>query len=172
MAAVTNASPLVLLGKLKKLGLLKELFGLIYMPPAVKVEVVDRGRESGAPDVFEVEKGLSEGWLKAVKLSSKQMQKVDRLMRETGLGFGEAQSLVVAKDRELTIILDDREARAVAEAWDLELSGTIAVLYEAFVKSLLDYDELVASLTELSKLMWVSTDVIAAVMKKAREVKK
>ncbi|MCS4541181.1 MAG: hypothetical protein HY929_02475 [Euryarchaeota archaeon] len=47
-------------------------------------------------------------------------------------------------------------------------SSTVMVLYEAFVKKLISYDELIEALTEASKIMWISTDVITEIIKKVR----
>jgi len=45
-------------------------------------------------------------------------------------------------------------------------------LYEAFVKNLISYDELVEDLTRLTRVMWISTDVITDVIKRAKKVAK
>jgi len=46
------------------------------------------------------------------------------------------------------------------------------VLYEAFAKNLIGYDELVEDLAKLTKIMWISTDVITGIIRRAKEVKK
>ncbi len=42
------------------------------------------------------------------------------------------------------------------------------VLYEAHIKNLISFDTLVDDLNKLAKIMWISTDVITEVIKKAR----
>jgi len=46
------------------------------------------------------------------------------------------------------------------------------VLYEAFVKNLISYDELIEDLAKLAKVMWISTDVITEIIKRAEKVRK
>jgi predicted nucleic acid-binding protein len=61
---------------------------------------------------------------------------------------------------------------AIAKSWDLELTSTVMVLYEAFIKDLISYDELVEDLAKLTRVMWISTDVITEVIKRAKKVVK
>jgi hypothetical protein len=46
------------------------------------------------------------------------------------------------------------------------------VLYEAFVKNLISYDELVEDLAKLTRVMWISTDVTTDVIKRAKKAVK
>lgn len=48
-------------------------------------------------------------------------------------------------------------------------TGTVTVLYEAFVKKLISYDELIEDLTKLTRVMWISTDVITEVIRRAKK---
>jgi predicted nucleic acid-binding protein len=64
------------------------------------------------------------------------------------------------------------EARAIAKSWNLEYTSTVMVLYEAFERSLTSYDELVEDLTKLTRVMWISTDVVTEIIRKAEKVRK
>jgi predicted nucleic acid-binding protein len=86
--------------------------------------------------------------------------------------MGEAETLVLARSRNALAVLDDKEARAIAKSWNLEYTSTLMVLYEAFAKNLIGYDELVEDLAKLTKIMWISTDVITDIIRRAKEVKK
>ena len=167
MTVVSNTSPIVLLAKIRRLRLLKELYGEVSMPPSVKIESVDRGREQGARDVEEIEKGMNEGWVNLVRLDRKQARQVSRLVRQARIGLGEAEALILAKDAKAIAILDDKEARAIAESWKIDCTSTVMVLYEAFVKGLISYDELIEDLAKLARVMWISTDVITDILRKA-----
>lgn len=52
---ISNSGPLIHVARIYKLKLLKELFGEIVIPYAVKKEVVDRGKEEGMADAFLIE---------------------------------------------------------------------------------------------------------------------
>ena len=68
MAVTSNTSPLIALAKIRRLQLLKDLYGSVVMPPFVKVECIDNGKEIGAPDAYEIEKAVQEGWIKSATL--------------------------------------------------------------------------------------------------------
>lgn len=74
MPATSNTSPIIALAKVGRLRLLNDLYGTVFVSPFVKVESVDKGRELGAPDALEIEKAVSEGWIKVV-INSKAKSK-------------------------------------------------------------------------------------------------
>jgi predicted nucleic acid-binding protein len=166
----SNTSPIVALAKIGRLELLRYLYGTVFISPFVKVESVDKGKELGASDALEIERAISENWIKIAKLTRKQSQNIRRLVAEARIGLGEAQALTLAKDKGMIVILDDKEARAIAKSWNLKYTSTVMVLYEAFVKNLINYDELIEDLAKLTKVMWISTDVITEVIKRAKKV--
>lgn len=172
MPCTSNTSPLIGLAKIGRLELLRRLFGEVVITPAVKVESVDRGRELGAPEVAEIEKGMEEGWIKLRMLSARERREVSGLMTRTNLGLGEAEALISARTSDFMVILDDKEARGVAKSWHLKYTGTVMILFQAMNKNLMNYDEFIDALGELAKVMWISPDVIGEIIKRAKEVKK
>ena len=170
MPVTSNTSPIITLAKVGRLKLLKDLYGTVILSPFVKVESVDRGKELAASDAIEIERAIDEGWIKVAKTSKIQDKIMHRLISEVRIGLGEAGALTLAKDKKMLVILDDKEARAIAKSWDLDYIGTAMVLYEAFVRSIISYDELVDDLAKLTKVMWISTDVITEVIKRAKKV--
>jgi predicted nucleic acid-binding protein len=172
MRVTSNTSPLIALAKIERLKLLKDLYDTIVISKFVKVECVDKGKELGAHDTLEIEKAIDEGWITVVELTKRQDSTVQRLIDEMRIGLGEAGALTLAKDGKMLVILDDKEARAIAKSWDLEYTGTVMVLYEAFVRKLINYDELVEDFAKLAKVMWISTDVTTEIINRAKKVKK
>ena len=69
MPAISNASPIIVLAKLGRLRLLKELYGELIITPFVKIETVDRGKELGATDALEIENAIKELFAKGYNLS-------------------------------------------------------------------------------------------------------
>jgi predicted nucleic acid-binding protein len=88
-------------------------------------------------------------------------------MARARIGQGEAEAIILAKKRSVPVILDDAEARAVARSFDLEYMGTLMLPYHAFVRGMLSREELVEILTGLSRVLWVSPDVIAEILRRA-----
>ena len=54
------------LAKLGRLELLSQLYGLVYLPPAVYQEVVVRGRRQGYPDAWLVQRAIQRQQLSVV----------------------------------------------------------------------------------------------------------
>lgn len=172
MAVTSNTSPLIALAKIRRLQLLKDLYGTVVMPPFVKVECIDNGKEIGAPDAYEIEKAVQEGWIKSAALDRKWKTRVNNLMQRAPIGQGEAEALIIAREKGIPVVLDDADARALARALGIEHVGTLMVPYEAVIKGLIRYDALVSILSDLSKVLWVSPAVIVEILRKAEEVRK
>lgn len=172
MAIISNTSPVIALAQTGKLEILRELYSSVSIPPSVKAECIDKGRAMGAPDVHEIERGVSEGWIKVVPLEKKWETEAARLIDHAQIGQGEAEAIVLAKETRTPVILDDAEARAVARSLRLQYHGTIMVPYEAFVKGLISRAEFVKLVSDLSKILWVSPGVVAEILRKGEEVKK
>ncbi|MDA2926855.1 hypothetical protein MYX78_06420 [Acidobacteria bacterium AH-259-G07] len=169
---VVDASPLIALSKMGKLKLLKEVYGETIVGPETKAEVIEGGRTVRAPEVRLVERGAQEGWISETQLTDAEKRLAGEILKTTGLGAGESESIALGHSRNLPVVLDDKEARAVAEAMGIEYVGTAGILLEAFVKRTLDYEELEKAVRELGRVMWVSPDVIAEILKQARKVEK
>jgi predicted nucleic acid-binding protein len=94
-----------------------------------------------------------------------------RLLRTTRLDDGEVEVLALASRRKLLLVVDDKEAHHVAEALGIAYIGTAGVLLEAYLRRRLTLAGLEDVPTDLTKVLWLSPSVVAAVLKKAREAK-
>jgi predicted nucleic acid-binding protein len=104
-------------------GLLRELFGKVYIPESVYQEVVVKGKDR--PGSQETEDAITEEWVK--KLSAKDRLAVKGML--SSLGEGEAEAIVLAKELEADyILLDEEKAREIADSMDLNIMGTIGIL--------------------------------------------
>ena len=97
---------------------------------------------------------------------------VQRLIGRARLGPGESESIAVANARRLRLIIDDKEARNVAAAARVEYLGTAGTLLEAHLRKRLDFEELEATLRDLSHVLWLSPAVVVEVLRLAREAKR
>ena len=92
---------------------------------------------------------MNEGWIQLSTLSAEGRKTMQRLLRNSRLHDGEAESISLAHSRKDLLIVDDKEARAVAEAIHLDYIGTAAVLLDAFLKSHVTIGELEEAVEEL-----------------------
>jgi predicted nucleic acid-binding protein len=165
---IADASAIIGLAKMRKLELLRQVYGGVLIGPAVRIEALDQGRAISAPGVEQAEEAVEKGWLEAVRLAKKEKQLVQRILRNSRLHEGEAESLAISKSRRLPVILDDKEARAYAEMLGVELIGTAGVLLEAFIKGILTLEQLEEAVKDLSVTIWLSPAVVAEILKRAR----
>ncbi len=124
MQLICNSSPLIALSTLEKAYILKTLFTNIIIPEAVYNEVFTRGfSKFSMPEFLTMEivsdKNLAE---------SLQMQ----------IGYGESEVIALALERKITrVIIDDKQARKIAENLGLKVMGTLGVLILAKEKQLI-----------------------------------
>ena len=167
---IADASVLIALAKMRRLDLLKALYGDVLIGPQVKAETVDAGKRISAPGVERIEKALDDGWLQVARLSSKEKSTAYSIVSKGGVDAGEAESLALASSRTLVVILDDRAARSFAEVMGVTFLGTAGMLFHAFVKKHLTLAELEDAVEALSQTIWLAPAVVADILKKAREV--
>lgn len=169
---VTDASVLIALSKIGKLHLLKLVYKMVVIGPMVKEEVIDRGKAINALEVRHIEAGLREKWIRVVQLTGRERALMQRLTEKNRLGEGESESLALASIRSLMVMLDDKEARLMAEDLKVEYIGTAGILLAAFSRNRLTYVELETTIRDLGKVIWLAPDVVAEIFKMAREMKK
>lgn len=123
MKVICNATPLISLSSVKKLHLLKDLFGEIIIPEQVYNEVAVAGADKyGSAEV----KGCP--WIKVQKtndniLKSYLMQTLDE---------GEAEVIVLADELKADlVIIDERLARQYVDKAKLNLIGTLGIIANA-----------------------------------------
>lgn len=103
MIVVSNSTPLIALSRINKFGLLREYFGEIYIPVEVFDEVVTRGGNlSGAKEAASAE------WIKVDKVGNKIA--VESL--SITLDKGEAEAIVLAREKDALLIIDDGDGRS------------------------------------------------------------
>jgi predicted nucleic acid-binding protein len=137
MAAVSDSSPLILFGRIGQLDLIRAVFGDVFVPPAAWREVVIDGAEkSGSMEV------ANASWIHQRPLPEFTFPR-----RVSALHRGESEAITLAASHKppLAVLLDDSDARRVAEEMALVVVGCGGLLvlaknqgYLAAVALLLD----------------------------------
>lgn len=124
---ILNNTPLVAFWSLRKLSLLRDLFGEVVIPPAVASEFL-------AVEYISRQKALVQApWIRVVSLVSPQQARV-----YVGLDQGEAEVLALALLQSARlVIMDERKGRRYARRLDLPLTGTMGVLLLAKERGLI-----------------------------------
>jgi len=159
LKAISNTSPLLYLYRIGAINWLPELFDEVWIPEAVKNELL-AGRSKG----YDVPKPDDYPWLSVVNPKSMPSEWL-----ALDLGVGEIAAMALALENPKRIVLlDDMLARRTAQVAGLQVWGTLKVLLEAKSRGLVDKIE--PYITKLSESgMWVSAEVRQRILKLADE---
>lgn len=156
---IVNSTPIIALSKAGRLHLLKELYGQISIPTAVKEEVTRKNDSVKA----ELE---SCDWIHVEPITDS----TSKSMYKAKLHDGEVEVMILAQEHEgdHLVIIDDGPARRTAEYLGLTLTGTIGVLIKAKGKGLIGAVMPVISIMEKQGI-YFSDDLKARVKRVAGE---
>ena len=113
---VSNASPLIVLLKINKLSILKELFEKIVVPEAVYKEITAKEHDKLVFDKLE--------WIEVRSARNIEMT----ALLEKLIDRGEAEAVVLARELSATLLIDDAKARKYAKLLNIEVIGTLGLL--------------------------------------------
>lgn len=137
---IADAGPLIALAKIKRLGLLKRLFGTVGVTAVVAGEL---RLGTPAPGAAELDKAIDSGWL--VHLAQPKVKVPEHRI----LDAGEASCLAaVAAAPGALLLIDERLGRSEAQRLGIAYMGTAGVLCAAT-----DHDYLKAVRPVLSELL-------------------
>lgn len=161
---VSNATPLIYLAKVGKIDFLKKVFGEVFIPEEVKIEVVDRGKLLGERDAYVIEKAIGEGWLKVLTTEIVEVP--------IKLESGEVAVLSLAKKLGLReVLLDEVSARVAARLLDLKPRGTVFVLLKTLEKKEIDLNEFLEVLSQLIRYGFrLKEEIYVEAVREARRI--
>jgi uncharacterized protein len=155
---VVNTTPIITLSVVDRLDLLRQLFGSVIIPPAVRREVLAGGTRAGAGAL------KAASWRRETPL--REPGRADLL---TDLDRGEAEVLALALETGARlVILDERLGRWHARRLRLPLTGTLGVLLLGKEKGALD--ELGPLIQEIRAAgVWLAEPLVQRVLEMAGE---
>ncbi len=160
LQAISNTSPLLYLYRIGLIDRLSEIFGEVWTPEAVKVELMV-GDKRG----YDVPKLSDFSWIRIINPVA---QPSEWFSLDLGPGELAAMSLAV-ENSHCIVLLDDMLARRTAHAAGLEVWGTLKVLLEikrqGFINTVEPY---LNRLTDAG--MWVTDDVKRRILLLAGEM--
>jgi len=168
LKAILNATPLIYLGKKRRMDLLRTVFEEAIIPVEVEREIT---RIEGSPEAVQLRKAIHEGWIRVRQPSEDRKKHITNLFSE--IAEGEAAVIAVAlEDEEPTIIIDDAEARVAAEYFGLNVHGTLYVILEAYRRGVLkSKKEIVSLVNNMIKIgFYLSTEVYARLLSLLEEL--
>ncbi|NHI83117.1 MAG: DUF3368 domain-containing protein [Candidatus Thorarchaeota archaeon] len=140
---VSNASPLIYLSMVGNLRLLNNLFNEILIPEEVFREVCGM---RDTPDSIVISSAVDDGWIHTKDVVSRD---IDSLAKSSGIDIGEAAAILLAKETEALLLIDDKMGRTTAEILGVRCLGTVGVLLRALSISIIDLSEYVEILDRM-----------------------
>lgn len=160
MTVVSNATPLINFAAINRLDILQATLRQIVIPQAVFSETTGSGFP-GTPFVLEA---IEKGWLEIRPVNTI----ASAIPVELDDGEREAISLALETGVE-RILLDEREARLVADQLGLQVVGTLGILLLAKNQQIIQQVRpLLDAMIDIAQY-WVSTTLYEQVLKQAGE---
>lgn len=123
MIVVSDASPLIALGAVQQLDLLRTLYGEILVPSAVYAEVADvRPMAPGADQI------RNSPWIHVREVEDRDL--IQALSLEIDVGEAEAIALAIEANADL-LLMDERRGRLAATRLGCRVVGVLGVVVEA-----------------------------------------
>jgi len=161
---IFDATPIIYLGKIDFLEKIKHFPEYKYTTESVYNEVVVEGKKSGRPEVFHIENIIESGIIK-LKIPFNEQYKF-HLLENPRIHKGDADVLALATELDGIALLDDEEARGMAEVEGIEHHGTVYLLLRMVRMELITTDEAIEGLNEMIHLGWrCSTELYAEILK-------
>lgn len=159
MKVVLNASPLIYLGKKRRIDILGLVFKKIIIPPQVEAEIM---KIANSPEALQLQEAIKEGWITVERTSEDQAEQVARLFPEIDEGEAAVIALAIEQQTE-SVVIDDAEARVAAGYFRLKVYGTLYVMLEALKRNVLKSKAEVRSIVDnmLRRGFYLSTEVYA-----------
>jgi uncharacterized protein len=121
MIVVSDTSPILSLALIGRLELLRDLYGMLLIPAAVRSEISATG-QGGAREVAQAD------WIVTRPAEHDVVLKL--LLREVDRGEAEAIGLALQSGADV-LLVDERKARHLAAYLELGVAGLLDVLQEA-----------------------------------------
>ena len=158
---VSNSSPIMNLAIIGQLHLIRELFGEIIIPKEVWAELIVEGK--GKPGTNEIEKAK---WIRVAKVKNDNLVKI--LNKDLDVGESAAIALAIERKADL-LLLDETDARNLAEFYNLTKTGVIGILMRAKKRSLIkEIKPLLKKLTTQAHF-WIKPDLYDAILSEMGE---
>lgn len=137
---MADATPLIHLSRVGRLGLLRGLFGSVIVPREVYREVVVTGRALGRADALVMDEAVGD-WIEVREPDEGQERRIEALLEGVPLGRGEAECIVMARDGDLPVVLDDVVAVKTARRLGVKTYWTTSIVLLAVARHLLTKEE-------------------------------
>ena len=166
---VFDATPLIYLATVERLGMVGLLGQNCVIPEPVYDEVVTVGVEAGHPDARRVEQAVEDGVFEVRDVDESEL--VRRLEGNPNISDADASVIALAAENDGIAILDERYGRTTAETEGVETRGTVWIVLLLVRDGELSAEEAREIVDEMVEAGWYcSTDLYSRIVRKLEEM--
>lgn len=160
---VCDSGPLIHLSRVGKLGLLKDLFEEVEIPPSVYREVVEEAKALAKPGVSAIEHAIEDGWMRVSKVKEKGT--IKKLAESEQIQIEDAEVLHLAKTLSTSLVTSDGWLVKVAKGVGVETLWTTTLVLLAVKEKRISKEDGKTLLRELVLSgLYVRPDVYAMLL--------
>jgi predicted nucleic acid-binding protein len=168
---ISNAGPLIVLGKLNRLELLAELYETVAIPQTVYDEVVTQGLRHGATDATVIRLFWNQKQWPIVALNSEIRRQYQAHLQ---LDRGEQDVLALATSvHAKLVLLDDEAARSEARRLGFTVRGSVGIVAQSYQHGILNLPQTELLLQEIATRsdIWISERLCQQVIQSLKQVR-
>lgn len=159
MDVIIDADIASTFGRLEKLYLLQKLFpkSKLYICSAVQNDLL-RGRERGYDFIDVIFEHLN-----VMKPTESEVKETENLLSERSIGKGEAESIIIAKSRNMLFLTNDKIATNAAKYMDVTSMNLPMIVRQFWKNNILTKDKchkLISEIEEKDNIIFVNKDNI------------
>ena len=169
MIIVSDSTPLIHFGTIKRLDLLRSMYGRIFITEAVHREVVTEGIALGKKDAFLVEKAIWD-WIEVANPEGD----AGKFCNRYGIHIGEAESILLARELDADLLLiNERDGRRAAKNAGVKVKGTIGVISDCIERRILTVGvavEILIIFRDNPSEFWIDPKIIDIAIKRIKNI--
>lgn len=171
MIVISDSTPLIHFGTIKRLDLLRSMYNQISITGAVHREVVTEGIALGKMDAFLIEKEIGD-WIEVVNPKGY----AGEICSQYRIHIGEAESILLARELDADLLLiNERDGRQAAKNIGIKVKGTIGVISDCVGEHLLTIGEAAHILyvfRDNPSEFWIDPKIIDIAVRRIRDLSK
>lgn len=148
---VSDAGPLIHLAQIGQLQLLKNLFQHVSITAKVKNETVDEGINHGFVDAQIIGKAIQDGWITVDHVSEQLAGSIERLVIGENISQADAETLLMAKNKNAELLVDDKVVADLAKMYGLRIWNTWTIMLESLSEGFIEVQVINKAINELGK---------------------
>lgn len=171
MDAIADSSSLIVLARLDALWLLKRVFGAVAIIPEVQAETVTAGKAKGYRDALKIEAAIQEGSLVVIQPRPGERGLAVALRQtSSALSYPDCLTVMCARERLWTLIIEDQRARKAAAANGVDYVTIQALPLQGLIGYRLSYQESDDLLVRIGQAMYTDSAIVKAFQAAAHEI--